>query len=308
MPVREEGRPQWRERRPIQSHRVGWNHLPAGHVRDPAQSAGGQRRGVAVHADQAGRVLCESSQGESVGGFTMLCLSPVYSDSPNLCFSSRILIIHQIEVLETLDSKIGEPASIDIYLQAEQEQAAANGGAKEEGDVFGNGGAVAQQANPYNNNAANRGGAAAGRAGGAAGAGRGGASTTNNNNNRSSTMSMNAGQQHPIYPIEGLSPYQNKWTIKARVTNKSDIRHWSNARGEGKLFSVTFLDETGEIKATGFNDAVDQFYNLLEEGKVYFVSKARVGIAKRQFSSVNNEYEITMESGTEITLVCPFCV
>lgn len=116
-------------------------------------------------------------------------------------------------------------------------------------------------------------------------------------------MGNSSGQQHPIYPIEGLSPYQNKWTIKARVTNKSDIRHWSNARGEGKLFSVTFLDETGEIKATGFNDAVDQFYNLLEEGKVYFVSKARVGIAKRQFSNVNNEYEITLESSTEINLV-----
>lgn len=116
-------------------------------------------------------------------------------------------------------------------------------------------------------------------------------------------MGGHSGQQHPIYPIEGLSPYQNKWTIKARVTNKSDIRHWSNARGEGKLFSVTFLDETGEIKATGFNDAVDQFYNLLEEGKVYFVSKARVGIAKRQFSNVNNEYEITLENSSEISLV-----
>lgn len=220
-----------------------------------------------------------------------------------LCISS-ILIIHQIEVLETVENKIGEPASIDIFLQAEQAQAAENGNGEgqQRDDVFGNGGAVQQQqpANPYNN--ASRGGAAAGRG---AGAGRGGAANNNNNNNRSSTMSMGAGQQHPIYPIEGLSPYQNKWTIKARVTNKSDIRHWSNARGEGKLFSVTFLDETGEIKATGFNDAVDQFYNMLEEGKVYFVSKARVGIAKRQFSNVNNEYEITMESGTEITLVSP---
>ena len=111
------------------------------------------------------------------------------------------------------------------------------------------------------------------------------------------------GQQHPIYPIEGLSPYQNKWTIKARVTNKSDIRHWSNARGEGKLFSCTFMDETGEIRATGFNDAVDSFYSLLEEGKVYFVSKAKIGIAKKQFSNVNNEYEITIENQTEINIV-----
>lgn len=104
----------------------------------------------------------------------------------------------------------------------------------------------------------------------------------------------------PIYPIEGLSPYQNKWTIKARVTNKSDIKHWSNQRGEGKLFSVNLLDESGEIKATGFNDAVDRFYPLLQENKVFYISKARVNIARKQFSNLNNEYEIAFENHTEI--------
>ncbi|CAO1619237.1 unnamed protein product [Sympodiomycopsis kandeliae] len=104
----------------------------------------------------------------------------------------------------------------------------------------------------------------------------------------------------PIYPIEGLSPYQNKWTIKARVTSKSDIKHWSNQRGEGKLFSVNLLDESGEIKATGFNDAVDRFYPLLQENKVYYISKARVNIAKKQFSNLSNEYEIAFENSTDI--------
>jgi replication factor A1 len=104
----------------------------------------------------------------------------------------------------------------------------------------------------------------------------------------------------PVYPIEGLSPYQNKWTIKARVTSRSDIKHWSNQRGEGKLFSVNLLDESGEIKATGFNDAVDRFYPMLQENKVFYISKARVNIAKKQFSNLNNEYEIAFENNTEI--------
>lgn len=104
----------------------------------------------------------------------------------------------------------------------------------------------------------------------------------------------------PIYPIEGLSPYQNKWTIKARVTSKSDIKHWTNAKGEGKLFSVNLMDETSEIKATGFNEQCDDFYNRLEEGKVYYISKARVSLAKKQFSNLSNEYEIMFERSTEI--------
>jgi hypothetical protein len=45
-----------------------------------------------------------------------------------------------------------------------------------------------------------------------------------------------------IFPIKNLSPYQNKWTIKARVLNKAAVKTWKNARGEGKLFSFTLKD------------------------------------------------------------------
>lgn len=107
----------------------------------------------------------------------------------------------------------------------------------------------------------------------------------------------------PIYPIEALSPYQNKWTIKARVTSKSEIKHWSNQKGEGKLFSCNFMDESAEIKATAFNDQVDRWYNMLKEGNVYYVTKAKVTIARKQYSSLPNEYEIAFERDTMITEV-----
>ncbi|KAG8745613.1 Replication factor A protein 1 [Ceratobasidium sp. 414] len=104
----------------------------------------------------------------------------------------------------------------------------------------------------------------------------------------------------PLHPIEALSPYSNKWTIRARVTQKSDVRTWSNARGDGKLFNVNLMDDTGEIRATGFNDVVDNLYSKLEEGKVYWLGKARVQLAKKQFSNLSNEYEISLERGTEV--------
>ena len=108
------------------------------------------------------------------------------------------------------------------------------------------------------------------------------------------------GRAGSIYPIEGLSPYQNDWTIKARVTQKSDIKSWSNARGEGKLFNVTLMDDSGEIRGTAFNLVADELYPKLEEGKVYYVSKARVNLAKKKFSNVNNDYELSFERNTEV--------
>lgn len=107
-----------------------------------------------------------------------------------------------------------------------------------------------------------------------------------------------------IYPIEALSPYAHKWTIKARCTNKSDIKTWHNKNGEGKLFSVNFLDESGEIRGTGFNDQCDALYELFQEGGVYYVtSPCRVQLAKKQFTNLNNDYELTFERDTLVEKV-----
>lgn len=103
-----------------------------------------------------------------------------------------------------------------------------------------------------------------------------------------------------IYPIESLSPYAHKWTIKARVTSKSEIKSWAKPSGKGKLFSVNLLDESGEIKATGFNEQCEAFYELLQEGQVYYISNCKVNMAKKQFSNLPNDYELAFERETTI--------
>ena len=45
---------------------------------------------------------------------------------------------------------------------------------------------------------------------------------------------------------------QNKWTIKARVTSKGDVRTWNKSTGSGKLFSMDLMDESGAIRVISF--------------------------------------------------------
>lgn len=104
-----------------------------------------------------------------------------------------------------------------------------------------------------------------------------------------------------ITPIDQLSPYQNNWKIKARLSYKGDMRTWSNQRGEGKLVNFNFLDESDEIRATAFNEWADKFSNMLEKDKVYYVSKARMQQSKPQFSRLSHLYELTLDKDTEIS-------
>ncbi|CAH3021049.1 unnamed protein product [Porites evermanni] len=114
-------------------------------------------------------------------------------------------------------------------------------------------------------------------------------------------MARGGDQSRAVYPISSLTPYQNRWTIRARVTSKSNVRTWSNSKGEGRLFNVDLVDESGEIKATGFNDAVDKFYELLEVNKVFYISKCSIRMATK-YSSLKNRYEMYLGNESNIEL------
>ncbi|CAL1373777.1 unnamed protein product [Linum trigynum] len=104
-----------------------------------------------------------------------------------------------------------------------------------------------------------------------------------------------------IIPITALNPYQGRWTIKARVTAKAEMRHYNNTRGDGKVFSFDLLDsDGGEIRVTCFNAVADQFYSQIEVGRVYLISKGTLKPAQKNFNHLHNDLEIFLESGSTV--------
>ncbi|XP_031119723.1 replication protein A 70 kDa DNA-binding subunit B [Ipomoea triloba] len=104
-----------------------------------------------------------------------------------------------------------------------------------------------------------------------------------------------------IHPLVSLNPYQGIWTIKVRVTSKGNMRSYKNARGEGCVFNVELADQDGtEIQATMFNQAARKFYDKFELGKVYYISKGTLRVANKQFKTVQNDYEMTLNENSEV--------
>ncbi|KAL6226757.1 hypothetical protein ACLB2K_000718 [Fragaria x ananassa] len=108
-----------------------------------------------------------------------------------------------------------------------------------------------------------------------------------------------------IIPINALNPYQGRWAIKARVTAKGDQRRYNNARGDGKVFSFDLLDsEGGEIRVTCFNAVLDRFYDIIEVGRVYLISKGSLKPAQKNFNHLKSDWEITLDASSTVEL-CP---
>jgi replication factor A1 len=50
------------------------------------------------------------------------------------------------------------------------------------------------------------------------------------------------------------------------------MKNWDNGKTKGCLFSIDLLDtQGGEIRATFFNDAANQFFHIVETDKVNMI-------------------------------------
>lgn len=112
--------------------------------------------------------------------------------------------------------------------------------------------------------------------------------------------SMKSSHESQTINIGDLTPYIGKWVVKGRVTSKSGIREYNNAKGGGKLFNFTLADNTGEIKVTGFNTDCERYYPIVEPNKVYILGRGSVKNADKRYTTA--DFEITLNNDSLLEL------
>jgi len=103
-------------------------------------------------------------------------------------------------------------------------------------------------------------------------------------------------------PIKALNQFNSDWCIKARILKKADMRTYKNAKGEGFIQSLDLIDKEGTmIQATAFNDTAKKIAGEVEQNKVYTFAGGQVKMANKKFSSIKNDYCLTLGRETIIS-------
>lgn len=100
--------------------------------------------------------------------------------------------------------------------------------------------------------------------------------------------------------IQSINPYQSGWVIRGRCTQKQDIRTYTNAKGEGCLFSFELTDNSGSIRITAFNEVCSATEPKIQIGGVYIVSKAQLKQANERYNRSTSNFEMTLGRESEV--------
>lgn len=105
-------------------------------------------------------------------------------------------------------------------------------------------------------------------------------------------------------PISSLNPYIHGWSIRAKVMSKGPKRSFTNNQGvASSVFSAELVDEEGTaIEGTFWRDAADRFYDVLEEGKVFTLSRGKVKPANKNYNRTRNDYCLNFDGGSMVEL------
>ncbi|KAL8540935.1 hypothetical protein ACS0TY_002266 [Phlomoides rotata] len=104
-----------------------------------------------------------------------------------------------------------------------------------------------------------------------------------------------------IKAIAELFPYEDGWTIKVRVARKTSRETYLKEDRKTETVKLILQDQEGSmVQATLFNEQINKFYEMLESGKCYLISKGNIRHVNKKFDNVNDKIEISFTDATKV--------
>eukprot|EP00801_Mesodinium_rubrum_P001049 Mrub_01049.p1 GENE.Mrub_01049~~Mrub_01049.p1 ORF type:complete len:628 (-),score=120.74 Mrub_01049:182-2065(-) len=124
------------------------------------------------------------------------------------------------------------------------------------------------------------------------------------NRNQDQMLHESAFSNVAIMPINALSPNCASWRIRAKIESKAPIREWDKGERHFINFFVILADKDGnKIEGTFWSEAVQKYFNVLEEGKVYEFSGGQIKPVQRQWAKTDHSFALSFDVNANITEV-----
>jgi replication factor A1 len=80
---------------------------------------------------------------------------------------------------------------------------------------------------------------------------------------------------------------------------KGELKKFTNKQGKpGCVFNFDLMDSSGEIRVVAFSEVAEKFFNSIEQGRMYQLSKATlkpIEPGKRKWNTTGHNSEIYLE-------------
>ena len=118
-------------------------------------------------------------------------------------------------------------------------------------------------------------------------------------------INENISKDTPIYTsLNQLTTFSKDFIIYVRILKKSDIKLFNSNnlnKQVGKYFYFIVLDIDGnEMQCICFNKSVDQFYNIISEGKIYEIKGGYIKLNEKKFTTIKSDYKIILDENSKI--------
>ena len=101
-----------------------------------------------------------------------------------------------------------------------------------------------------------------------------------------------------------ISTFSTKIKLYVKISRILPLKQFNKNNKEHSRLSFILKDtKNEEMSATIFDETIDKFYDILEEGKIYYILGGRPKIIDKNFAICDSNYTLTFDNNTEIKRV-----